>query len=552
MRSRGEIASRLPDRARVLEMDDRSACRGSPLGRIARAALLAATACSPPRETSVLASSQVTQTAPPMRSIAPLGSVAPTSAPRSPLTLQVWVDAPLTPYALGDTLLLSDGHAVATATAHGFVQDGLLSAAPDCDVRDVFVGFAGALGGNAWAARNGPSGAALLRLAKQRWVVEAHFPGARLLLAPKPSGGLIAVIPGHGAANRRYELRLLNPTRVAPTAPQIVPDACVEPDELVADRSGAIALLGHGCVDTARYAIHFWSPASPVAQVIEVPADLKAPHVALTAEGRLLLGAARGGRGYIGAWQEAGFRELGAFGGPVTSLAAADDGSVWTVLASAGAAPPPDPLRRLRAGEWETVALPSGVGQATSVSSGDAEGVWVSTEYATLRALAPLRPLAWAVAYACPSPVTDAKPYTLQRLPSSQLRATAHSALVGPDCPHFLLFDSTTAPRSEVLPRVLERLRQTLHRDDVVRAEASYDAALSQRSRGSLGSPGPIVTYERGHYYWGIWAEPGDDMEAVAPFLRKTFNKELRELCAAPYPIRVDALTRSTLAAPLR
>jgi hypothetical protein len=124
--------------------------------------------------------------------------------------------------------------------------------------------------------------------------------------------------------------------------------------------------------------------------------------------------------------------------------------------------------------------------------------------------------------------------------------------VVGPNCSHFLVVDITEAPESAGFEAAWSSFYNTMWDSDVRKAKTLYDRYLAGERMTDYSTVQPHVTYELGHYYWGISTDDmaqGDDADEG---LRQGFPKQVREFCANPFQIRLESLTRSSPESPPR
>jgi hypothetical protein len=504
---------------------------------------------------------------PPLSAPASSNSVPSPSTPGCPesadLGLASWVDrGGVRPYFLSGSTWLSDGKSVAVPAGESFVQDGALTATPECGPWDRFVGFAGRFPEQAFALRADKAETRLYRFAGTRWKLDARFANARAWLEPFGDGGLLLVAPADGTS---YRLRALGTKRAAPVpaAGEGCKTRLVDPQALVTNARADVAILGRLCGSSPHTrAVELFRSGGGPSALIELPEHASALSVALSPAGTLFAAGASAERGFVAASTANGWDELPAPARPVRSIAVTGNEEVLAALEgakapmSSNACEAPSNLLTFREGRWQNVALPGELGAVTEIRAFVDGDLWVSAERAVLRSRPSAAPMRWARGNLCPVPVTGAKPYTLTRVPWRGLPVTRLTNSVGPDCPHFLLVDTTTEPTSKILENVLSSFDGTTFEERVRQAEESYDPSLGGANI-PRGSPGPFVTYELGRYHWGIWADPVLDEEVVSEHLRAKFPNVLREICAAPFAIRVDSLaqgdvTRSNAAPPPR
>jgi hypothetical protein len=481
--------------------------------------------------------------------------LAPACATSAELRFSEWVDAPVVPFFLEGRTLLSNGDSVAAPNGEGFVQDGLLNWTSDCATHDVFTGFAGSWPSSAWTVRQGRAGTRLFRLENGRWHSSRLLAADRTWLGAWKNGAALLAIP-RSHAGSSYELEALGAGAAALPRPAAGTAAgcatrLVAPLAFASTSSGEAAVVGRLCGQEGRFAVERFRAGEGASRLIEVPPGVVPTQLALGQSDALVLSGLRDGEPFAARLRESDWEELRDLPGTPVSLALGPNAELWVVTAvssarcrAAAGGPPLSNLWRQGDAGWVNVTLPE-AGQARFVAAPATDDVWVGMERGLLRSRPAAEPLSWSRAPLCPLPVTGAKSFSY-RAASGGVRAEHPGRLVGSDCPHFLVVDETAAPSSTVFDAVLARLGQApLFARGLQVARENYDRALSDRS-APFGSPSPWVSFENGRYYWGIWLDPVTDHTRVTEFLRREFPNVVRELCAAPFPIRLRSLTRTS------
>lgn len=472
-------------------------------------------------------------------------------------------------------MLATDGKSVAVEHEGSLVQDGALTATPDCEESQVFVGFAGKWPESAWAIRATGRTPRLYRFLQKRWALQERFAETRALITSwHGAGALLVLAPLEAAGDKPYTIRALGTAARGPVPAAAAGPRCrsrlVEPRELRANARGDIAVLGRLCdAASAAFAVERWAPDARASEVVPLPTNVENPTIGLDSGGTLWLGATRATVGYVARYEGGEWKELSAPSRPVLSVSADSKDNVWLVIAPASgaqvtsaAAPvscaPAEGVSnvwRYGSAGWQNVAMPPSAGTAVRVEARGPDDTWVVTTAALFRTRAPAEPLLWAYWNPCPLPITGAKPYTLRRAGPGPHPITYPDVLVGPDCPRFLLLDTTAKNEpSPTFDEVRRSLRESGFFGSAMReGEENYDYAFLAEGGRNQGSVGPFVTFELGRYFWGIWGDPAEYVDVrVAKYLRAKFPHTLHELCAAPYPIRVPALTKSSAVSPPR
>lgn len=484
--------------------------------------------------------------------VPPAGSCATSTEPQ----FSQWVDAPTVPFFLGSQALLSNGESVAVPHGDGFVQDGLLSWTADCATGDVFTGFAGSWSKWVWTIRHGGPGTRLFRLEGGRWRSPRLLPPGRSWLGPWSNGAALLAVPT--STGLGYTLEALGTGAGTPPSPAPgniagCPNRLGSPMLFASTSSGHAAVVGKPCGNEARFAVERFHEGDRSSVWIDVPRGVVPTGLSLAPGGALVLSGSREAAAFTARLRGENWEELRDLPGTPVSVALGPNAELWLVTAPGSSRCKPVPsdsplseLWRHDGSGWTNVALPA-ADQARFVAVPATDDIWVGTERRLLRSRPATQALAWSRGPMCPLPATGAKPYAYGTA-SGGIRAEHPSRLVGSDCPHFVVVDETTTPASARFEAVLSRLAQApLFARGLQMAFENYDRALADHS-APFGSPSPWVTFENGHYYWGIRLDPVSDHARVSAFLRREFPKAVRELCAAPFPIRLPSLTKTSAA----
>ena len=482
------------------------------------------------------------------------------------LPFETWVGGVAHFYHLEGASFVANHKTVAIERGGRFLQDGMISSRGE-PCRD-FAAFAGTWPGAAWAlADSWPEStrlAALLRWRKDRWVRQRALPGQYALLAQWPEGAALLLTAPRKAARPSYQLHLLGaatsttprPTRAPAGAPCAT--ALVHPKEMLTNARGDLALLGRACAaphdassDASSNTVEHWAPGSTQSVLYTFPDDVELHTITLTESGDLWAAGSRRApepnppAGYIARLVAGSAEDQPAPPRAVLSLAVPSSGPQWAVVDAANPELPGDREKHI----W-TLAPPTNAWRLVPSWASRATGypvslhtqrdlVWLQTEQALLlrkgRRADVSKPPSW-LSDSCHETVTNARPYTYRKVTGPvPIQTRMNGNLVGPDCPHFYLIESTREPNSELFKQVMGELE-----DRLGRLTSRYPRMVHRRT-----------AFELGTFHFGIKV-PDLQMRWHVRRTLKAHFPNVREVCASPIDIGEDAITRTTAAPPPR